>query len=179
LAATASNAGSPSPGSVPCCSGATIYTWQNQHSALYLHVQGDSTANSAAVNVYERTGTCANHGATNTNCAEEWQVLDTGHGNEFAYANVNSGLCLSDPNDAENVGAIQYSCGAYPVQRRWTYDYSSPGGPFFYPGLYDETASGQLGFLCQDAGSADPEPVRVMSTGGNTPGALGWPCTWQ
>jgi hypothetical protein len=45
---------------------------------------------------------------------------------QYAYENVNSGLCLSDPNSEGSweggpVQLIQYTCGAYPANRRWMY----------------------------------------------------------
>jgi len=121
LAATSASGDASTP-SVICCEGAGHYvTWQNRADALYLHVKGSSTANSAAVNVYEKTGSCAQHGVTDTTCSEEWSQISTAYANQFAFQNVNSGLCLDDPEDKADVGAVQYSCGTFPIQRRWKY----------------------------------------------------------
>lgn len=103
-------------------------SWQNQWSAKYLHVKGGGTANGDIVNVDTDDGSCTHHGSANLGCDEEWQQLSTGYAHEFAYKNVNSGLCLSDDNDLIDEAPIQYSCGTYPVQRRWEYGDISPGG---------------------------------------------------
>jgi hypothetical protein len=123
--AAPSAAGEPAP--IPCCGGSGHYvTWENRQLHLYLHVKGGSTANSAPINVYGKSGSCAEHGAVNTQCQEEWSQVSTGYAHEFAYANINSGLCLDDPDGKDYVGAVQYSCGTFPVQRRWDYITSYP-----------------------------------------------------
>jgi hypothetical protein len=127
-------------------------TWENGHAAEYLHVKGASKDNSAAVNVYTGSGTCAEHGAKNLQCPEEWQQISTGYAHWFAYMNVNAnGKCLDDPED-ELADAVIYSCGNYPVQRRWRYSVVSPLG--FAGVLYDKVVQGDgnsHGYLCQNS----------------------------
>ena len=79
-------------------SGGHFVTWKNGTNGKYLHVVNASTANGALVNTYTGSGSCADHGATDVQCAEEWSQVSTGIAQEFAYVNANSGLCLSDPN---------------------------------------------------------------------------------
>jgi hypothetical protein len=125
LAATSARVGD-SPSVIPCCGGEGDYvTWENRQTDLYLHVKGGSKSNSAPINVYGKSGSCAEHGEVNTQCQEVWSQVSTGYAHQFAYANANSGLCLDDPEDESYVGAVQYSCGDFPVQRRWIYGHMS------------------------------------------------------
>jgi hypothetical protein len=131
-AVAATQQASPGTPSVPCTSNCTAHyvTWKNQQTGKYMHVVGGSKADGAQINVYTGSGTCAEHGHTNLQCQEEWAQISTGHSNsgngEYGYMNVNSGLCLDDPNSAATgpkgiIEVVQYSCGNYPVQRRWSY----------------------------------------------------------
>ena len=122
------------PGVVPCCDGrGHVVTWQNQNTDDYLHVAGASKANSAVVNTSPGSGSCKPHGATDLQCAEEWSQVSTAYAHEFAFANINSGLCLDDPEDKNGQVPVQYSCGTFPVQRRWEYTttHSSQGKDFY------------------------------------------------
>jgi hypothetical protein len=138
MAATDAPAARP-PSVIPCCGGtAVIVTWQNQNTDDYLHVAGASKGNSADVNTAAGSGSCSRHGHTDLQCAEEWSQLSTNYAHEFAFANVNSGLCLDDPEDKAGQVPVQYSCGAFPVQRRWEYTTThSSGGKDFYNVLQD------------------------------------------
>ena len=129
VAATTTDEGT-SPQVLPP-SGGHFVTWKNGTNGKYLHVVNASTANGALVNTYTGSGSCADHGATDVQCAEEWSQVSTGIAQEFAYVNANSGLCLSDPNSDYGVEPIQYSCGKFPTNKRWLYGntYSGDAGP--------------------------------------------------
>jgi len=101
--------------------GGYYVTWQNQSNDEYLHVVEGSKSNSAEVNTYTGTGSCAEHGTTDVQCQKVWSQISTGYANYFAFANVNSGKCLDDPEDEAGQVPVQYSCGTYLVQRRWEY----------------------------------------------------------
>lgn len=150
LAATP-HGGKNSPSTSCCNGGVTYYTWQNQFTGNYLHVVDNSAANSEPINTLEAEGSCAEHGVTDVRCSEEWEVLSTGYSGQYAYANVHSGLCLDDPNGDAGVQAIQYSCGAYPEQRRWFY--GEAGGLAVPLSNNLDTAEGAR-YLCEEPGSA-------------------------
>jgi hypothetical protein len=152
--------------------GGVYYTWQNRGDGLYLHVVGASKANSAAVNVAAKSGTCAEHGSTNTQCAEVWSRVSTGYAHEFAYKNINSGKCLDDPEDEPNVGAVQYSCGTYQVQRRWIY-----AGYISVNNGHNDEIYNAAGTLAGDAGHwlcVSGTNVHVGYNGGAPSIACGW-----
>jgi hypothetical protein len=124
------SAAKAAPRSPDVC-GLTYDSWQNGYDNQYLHVAGSppSTSNGGLIDTYKGTGSCAEHGSSDENCAEEWAQLSTGHASQYAYENANSGLCLSDPNSEKSseldpVQLIQYTCGTYPANRRWIYENS-------------------------------------------------------
>jgi hypothetical protein len=91
----------------------------------------------------------------NLGCDEEWQQISTGYAHQFEYNNVNSGKCLSDDQDLLNAPIIQYSCGSYPDQRRWTYRDTSPGGgpiDVLYDSALTAKTNGirEAGLACED-----------------------------
>lgn len=167
----------PSPQASPCCGGSGHFvTWQNQNTDDYLHVKGGSTGNSAEINTYTGSGTCADHGVTDLQCEEEWSQISTAYAHEFAYANVHSGKCLDDGENAITV-PTQYSCGDIPDNMRWIYATFSVQNPQFtvYNALY--TAYGtHARVLCDDsAGSTTLEVTNIVSPGM----AIELLCDWE
>jgi len=191
LAAAAAPNSSQHPGDPQAPAAAKYDSWQDQWSAKYLHVKG--TANGDIVNVAADDGSCADHGSANLGCDEEWQQLSTGYAHQFAYKNVNSGLCLSDDNDLMYEAPIQYTCGAYPVQRRWTYGATSPGGgPLDLLLVSSETAATngirEDAVLCEDRYGVDGQTGATKPTTSlslvSYYQAESWPftflaCSWQ
>jgi hypothetical protein len=153
LAATAQEHGSGAAATPQIPAVAKYVTWKNGATKDYLHVKGGSKGNSADINVYTGSGSCSDHGATDLQCAEEWQQISTGYAHEFAFKNVNSGKCLDDGGDLFSSVATQYSCATngYPVQERWRYSSISPSG---FSGVLYDSAKGpegpEHGYLCTD-----------------------------
>jgi hypothetical protein len=184
LAGTSPNAGAPAKPDVPCCGGAgQTDTWANNATNNYLHVKGGSKANSAVINTYTGTGTCARqHGAKNLQCAEEWSQISTAYAHQFVYANVNSGKCLDDGENKIGIVPSQYSCGTYPPNMRWihaTFDYwNGFTNITYYNALY--TAYGtEDRVLCAYSTGASPNSLFIDDPSGNyAPGGDGY-CDWQ
>jgi len=138
LAATSADHGTTPVGRVPqvaCCGGSGHYvTWQNQNDFDYLHAT--STARSAAVNTAGGSGSCANHGVTDLQCAEEWSQISTGYSHQFEFANDYSGQCLIDGGNRAGITAQQYPCDDA-VNERWIYGSFANGNGFpVYNALY-------------------------------------------
>jgi hypothetical protein len=120
MAGVTTDGGGSRPAPTPPPGGHYV-TWKNGHNGEYLHVKGGSKSNSAVINTYTGSGSCAEHGEVDLQCEEEWSQISTGYAHEFAYANINSGLCLDDGENALTT-PTQYSCGTYPENKRWIYN---------------------------------------------------------
>jgi hypothetical protein len=160
----------------------TYVSWENQWSAKFMHVKGGSTANNAVVNVDSDDGSCAHHGSANLGCDEEWQQISTGYAHEFAYKNVNSGKCLTDDQDLLGAPILQYSCGSYPDQRRWTYRDTSPGGSpidvlFDWALTAKTNGVRENGFACEDKPGHSTKLVDVSYYVAESYGYSA--CSWQ
>jgi hypothetical protein len=177
LAATAAPAGPQDGDFIVPPPGVVIYTWQNQLSKKYMHVESGSLANGAGINVNANSGTpCQYHGATPALCDEEWVRISTGYANEFAYQNEQSGLCLSDDNDlAEGAAPIQYTCGNYPVQRRW-HHITSGQVHGLTDSAIDAGGTRTTGWICEASGdNLEIIPGNVAPASHNS----GYYCSWQ
>jgi hypothetical protein len=157
----------------PCCGGSGHYvTWQDQNNGQYLHAT--STARSAVVNTAWAAGSCANHGATNLECSEEWSQISTGYAHQYAFANDYSGKCLIDGGNKTGITAQQYSCN-YTTNERWIYgSFANSNGIGVYNALY--TAYGtHARTMCVSIGDAN-----VYIYGGISNALAGdGNCDWQ
>jgi len=129
----------PTPEASPCCAGGHYVTWDNHYAGLYLHVKANSTGKSAQINMYGGSGSCKYHGTTDLMCSEEWSQISTAYAHQFAYANINSGLCLDDGENKAGGSTVptQYSCADFPDNMRWIYGtITNSAGSVYYNALY-------------------------------------------
>lgn len=151
--------GGHTPQVIPCCGGSGDYvTWQSTRAGTYLEIEHAGLANGDDIDVDKKNGSCEYHGVTDTNCNEEWDQISMGGAthngyDEFAYVNVNSGLCLAGGSEGLGDAVYQYSCGDYPTTRRYIYPNSS-AKTGDYELLYTlENVANNL-FACKEAGGA-------------------------
>jgi len=162
-----------------------VYTWQNQGDGNYMEVQSSGTSNGDKIDVYKKTGSCAAHGATDTICNEEWYAISLGTNYdsvpEFAYMNVNSGLCLDDPGGGIGGHVEQWSCTTYPDTKRWLYDksYSDQGPTNGYFNLWN-LDNAEIACLHPGTAAISFYPRWVWSEGGvPAPLPTMYDCEWE